>query len=64
MSPSKNDHEGQLTEDNFVAAPPDGGYGWVITLLALINWFFILGINFAIGTLMDDLVQVSRLQAF
>ena len=43
---------------NIVMTPPDGGYGWVITFLACINMFFILGITFSIGTLLDKLVQV------
>ena len=46
-------------DDLTAAAPPDGGYGWVITMLAFINWFFCLGIIYSIGTLLDELVLVG-----
>ena len=45
-------------DDISVAAPPDGGYGWVITFLAFLNMVVVLGITFSMGTLLDTLVQV------
>lgn len=60
MSSSKAEKGAAQLEDDVVAAPPDGGYGWVITLLAFINWFFCLGIVYSIGTLLDELVRARN----
>ena len=46
-------------DESVVLAPPDGGYGWVISFLACFNLIFVLGFMFSIGTLLDTLVQVS-----
>ena len=46
-------------DESVVLAPPDGGYGWVISFLACFNLIFVLGIMFSIGTLLDTLVEVS-----
>ena len=59
MSLTDNRNVGQFEDDDdLVAAPPSGGYGWVITFLACLNMFFVIGITFSIGTLLDTLVQV------
>ena len=55
---TKNNIKAEDDKNLVMMAPPDGGYGWVITFLACINMFFILGITFSIGTLLDKLVQV------
>ena len=44
--------------DQMVASPPDGGYGWIIAILACLNMFFVLGIPISISTLLDTLVLV------
>ena len=41
-----------------ILSPPNGGYGWVVTLLAGINIFFASGIINTIGNLLDNFVQV------
>ena len=50
--------------DRQIPAPPDGGYGWVVVSLACLNMFFVLGITYAIGTLLDTLVQVCAFNTF
>ena len=41
-----------------ILAPPNGGYGWVVTLLAATNMFFSAGILSSIGNLLDNFVEV------
>ena len=50
--------------DRQIPAPPDGVYGWVIVSLACLNMFFVLGITYAIGTMLDTLVQVCAFNTF
>ena len=45
-------------EHQEILSPPNGGYGWVITLLATINVFFSEGLLNSIGNLLDTFVQV------
>ena len=44
-----------------ILAPPNGGYGWVVTLLAAINIFFSSGIISSIGNLLDTFVEVCTM---
>ena len=45
-------------EHQEILSPPNGGYGWVITLLATVNVFFSEGLLNSIGNLLDTFVQV------
>ena len=55
---SAKNAKANLPEDEHIPAPPDGGYGWVIVFIASLNMFFVLGITYSIGTLLDTLVEV------
>ena len=41
-----------------ILSPPNGGYGWVVTLIATTNKFISSGIMNSIGILLDIFVQV------
>lgn len=54
----KEDKKSDEEELQEILSPPNGGYGWIVTLLAAINLFFAFGIRFSLGNLTDTFVQV------
>ena len=56
----KNNDDKGFKYDSVMIAPPDGGYGWVISFLACFNLVFVIGIMNSVGTLLDTLVQVCE----